>query len=134
MIFNVCSLLGIDKLNITAYHPQCNGLMERFNHTLKTILGKQTAPYGVRWDRYLYGVLLACRNAPHESTLEKSSFLLFRMDFQQRNEAAFMPQTSMDLFTVSDYREELVKVLTSPRQCATKRLSKNSKEIREPVR
>ena len=26
-----CSLLGIEKLNTTAYHPQHNGLTERFN-------------------------------------------------------------------------------------------------------
>ena len=28
---DICSLLGIEKLNTTAYHPQCNGLTERFN-------------------------------------------------------------------------------------------------------
>ena len=35
---DVCELLGIEKLNTTAYHPQCNGLVERFNRTLKTKL------------------------------------------------------------------------------------------------
>ena len=123
----VCSLLGIDKLNMTTYHPQCNGLMEGFNCTRKTILGKQAATYGVQWDKYLYGVLWACRNGPYESTLEKPSFLLFRIDCQQRTEATFMPQTSMDALTVSDYREELVKVLTSARQCAMKTIQKRYK-------
>jgi transposase InsO family protein len=28
---DVCRLLGIEKYNTTAYHPQCNGLNERFN-------------------------------------------------------------------------------------------------------
>lgn len=31
---DVCNLLGIEKLNTTAYHPQCNGLVERFNRRL----------------------------------------------------------------------------------------------------
>jgi len=33
--FDVCAMLGIQKLNTTAYHPQCNGLVERYNRTLK---------------------------------------------------------------------------------------------------
>ena len=32
---DVCKLLGVAKLNTTAYHPQWNGLIERFNRTLK---------------------------------------------------------------------------------------------------
>ena len=77
---DVCSLLGIEKLNTTAYHPQYNGLTERFNRTLKTMLRKQAATYGLQWDKYIYGVLWAYRNTPHEATLEKPSFLLFGMD------------------------------------------------------
>ena len=37
---DVCELLGIKKLNTTSYHPQCNGMVERFNRTLKTMLRK----------------------------------------------------------------------------------------------
>jgi len=29
--------LGVKKLNTTAHHPLCNGMVERFNHTLKTM-------------------------------------------------------------------------------------------------
>ena len=93
---DICSLLGIEKLNTTAYHPQCNGMTERFNHTLKTMLRKQAATYGLQWDKYLHGVLWAYRNTPHESTLEKPSFLLFGLGCRHPTEATFMPQTLMD--------------------------------------
>ena len=33
LMTDVCSLLGITKLNTTAYHLQCDGLTERFNRT-----------------------------------------------------------------------------------------------------
>ena len=35
----LCKMLGIEKLNNTAYHPQCDGAVEKFNRTLKTALG-----------------------------------------------------------------------------------------------
>ena len=40
LIQDVRKLLGIKKLNTTAHHPQCNGMVERFNRTLKTVLRK----------------------------------------------------------------------------------------------
>ena len=38
LMLDVCKLLGIKKLNTTMYHPQCDGMVERFNRTLKTML------------------------------------------------------------------------------------------------
>ena len=127
---DVCSLLGIEKLNTTAYHPQCNGLTERFNRTLKIMLRKQAATHGLQWDKYLYGVLWAYRNTPHESTLEKPSFLLFGMDCRQPTEAAFIPPTPTDPLIVCDYREELIKVLSSARQCAAEAIQKAQKKYK----
>ena len=60
-----------------AYHPQCDGLTERFNCTLKSLLRKHAVKFGRQWDRHLPAVQWAYRNVPHESTGEKPSFLLF---------------------------------------------------------
>lgn len=49
----VCQMLGVEKLNTTTYHPQCDGMVERFNRTLKTMLRKHAAQCGVQWDTYL---------------------------------------------------------------------------------
>ena len=82
---DVCNLLGIEKLNTTAYQPQCDGLTKHFNRTLKTMLRKHAARYGYQWDRYLR-LLWAYSNTPHESTKEKPSFLLFGIDLQSPTE------------------------------------------------
>lgn len=34
LVTSITNLFNIKKKNTTAYHPQTNGLMERFNHTL----------------------------------------------------------------------------------------------------
>ena len=90
---DVCNLLGTEKLNTTAYHPQCNGLVEQFNRMLKMMLRKHAVKFGSQWDRYLHGVLWAYRNTPHDSTNEKPSFL-FRTNCRYPMEATLTPGCS----------------------------------------
>ena len=40
LMLEVCSVMGIKKVNTTAYHPQTDGLIERFNRTLVDMLAK----------------------------------------------------------------------------------------------
>ena len=77
LMLGICKSLGITKLNTTSYHPECDGMVERFNRTLKAMLRKRAAQYGIQWDKHLPAVLWAYRNTPHDTTGEKPSFLLF---------------------------------------------------------
>ena len=121
---DLCKMLGIRKLNTTAYHPQCDGMVERFNRTLKTILRKHAARFGNQWDRYLSGVLWAYRNTPHDSTSEKPSFLLFGHDLRTPTEACFLPASPVYGGAVEDYREELMVSLSSARELAVEYIQK----------
>ena len=40
VITSLCKQLGIERTRTTAYHPQANGQVERFNHTLESMLSK----------------------------------------------------------------------------------------------
>lgn len=57
----VCQLLGIHRVNTTAYHPQTDGLVERFNRTLIDMLAKRVERNGNDWDTQLPYVLFAYR-------------------------------------------------------------------------
>lgn len=124
LVLDLCKLLGISKLNTTAHHPQCDGAVEWFNRTLKTMLCKQAARYGNQWDTYLAGVLWAYRNTPHTSTGEKPSFLLFGMDLRSPDEAAFMPTLDIQPADTDDYREQLMLILKSARELAVTSIRK----------
>ena len=130
LMMDVCKLLGIRKLNTTAYHPQCDGAVERFNRTLKTMLRKQAAKMGNQWDRYLSGVLWAYRNTPHDSTGEKPSFLLFGLDCRSPTEASLLPPSTVQSVNVDDYREEMILSLSSARQLASTTLQEAQKKYK----
>ena len=120
LMLDLCELLGTKKLNTTAYHPECDGMGERFNRTLKTMIRKHVDKFGDRWDDFLPGVLWAYRNTPHESSGEKPSFLLFGVDCRSPTAAALLPSSSPKSTEVSDYREELMWSLSSARSLAAK--------------
>ena len=128
---DVCQLLGTTKLNTTAYHPQCDGMVERMNRTLKAMLRKHTAKFGRQWDQFLPGVLWAYRNTAHESTLEKPSFLLFGVDLRSPTEAALLPPRDLEGADLSDYREELVLSLSSAREHAVSSLKEAQKRYKK---
>ena len=115
---DVCSVLGIAKYNTTTYHPQCNGLTEWFNRTLKTMIRKHAVRFGAQWDRYIHGVLWAYRYTLHESTQEKPSFLLYGIDCQYPTESAFLPPSDVDPLNPANCRQELMLALTSARELA----------------
>ena len=71
---DICKIMGIEKLNTTASYPQFNGAVEMLNRTLKTMLRKHAAKFGLQWDQYLSSVLWAFCNTPHSSVGENRHF------------------------------------------------------------
>ena len=63
----VSRLISVRQLTTTPYHPMCNGLVERFNGTLKLMLKRMCAERPRDWDKYLNAVLFAYREVPQES-------------------------------------------------------------------
>ena len=68
-VFNeMCTLLGIKKTQTTPYHPQSDGMVERYNRTLEAQLSMFIETHQRDWDQYIPYLLMACRTAIHEST------------------------------------------------------------------
>jgi len=57
----VSRLLSVRQLVISSYHPICNGLVEKFNGTLKAMLKKVCAEKPKDWDWYIGPLLFAYR-------------------------------------------------------------------------
>ena len=74
---SVCDLLECRKIFTTAYHPQGNGMVERFNQTLIKQLRKVAIGEPDNWQRYLRSVVFAYNATPHAVT-KSSPFALLR--------------------------------------------------------
>lgn len=73
------AMLGVTHITTSPYHPQTNGMLERFHSTLKAMLRKTTG-VADRWDEYLPYLCFAYRDTPH-ATLGFSPFeLLYGRD------------------------------------------------------
>ena len=57
--------MSVDHFTTSPYH---NGMVERFNGTLNTMLRKMASEKPKDWDRYVPAILFAYREMPNEST------------------------------------------------------------------
>ena len=64
----VHKLLGVKTVTTTPYHPQSNGLVERFNGTIKSMIKRVVQDQPKNWDRMIPSVLFAYRELPNAST------------------------------------------------------------------
>ena len=68
MFQEFCSFNDIVKKHSTPYHPQSNGLVERQNRTLTTMLKKQISRDQKDWDTHVQAQMFAYNNSIHETT------------------------------------------------------------------
>ena len=68
LLQEVYRLLKVKPIRTTPYHPQTDGLVERFNNTLKSMLQKAASAEGKNWDDLLPYLLFAYREVPQAST------------------------------------------------------------------
>lgn len=77
LLKEVYNLLHVSPIRTSPYHPQTDGLVERFNQTLKTMLRKSAKEDGKDWDKLLPYILFAYREVPQSSTGFSPFELLF---------------------------------------------------------
>ena len=73
----VSRLLSVKQLTTTPYHPSCNGLVERFNGTLKAMLRKCCEEQPKQWNRFIPALLFAYRDTVQDSTGYSAFQLLY---------------------------------------------------------
>jgi len=64
----MCQLLGINKARTTPWHPQSDGMIERFNRTLGAMLRTLVEEHQQDWDSHISTLCMAYRSSENSTT------------------------------------------------------------------
>jgi hypothetical protein len=77
IVAELTSRFGIQHRFSSPYHPQTNGIVERFNRTLSTTLQKYTIEFEDDWDNNIPAALFAYRTMQNNTTRHEPFFLTY---------------------------------------------------------
>lgn len=77
LIRELCAITGMQKSRTTSYHPMGNGMCERFNRTLLSMLGTLEDSQKADWKAHVGAMVHAYNCTKHESTGYAPYLLMF---------------------------------------------------------
>ena len=123
VVKSLCQLLGFTTTRTSAYHPEGNGQVERFNRTIEAILAKTVENDQHDWDSQLPKALFAYRTAIHEST----NFTPYHLNFGRS------PQLPIDLM-LSRIQTSAIRSYPQFVQAAHQQLKMSQNIVREQLK
>ena len=118
----ICDLMGIHKSRTTAYHPQCDCLVERQNRTLQDVLSAYVSLHRDDWDLWVDLAVYSYNTSRHES----AGFSPYELVFGRIARTPLELDLGLPLKdpqTQSEYSEKLRKQLYSLKQTAEEHLA-----------
>ena len=111
VVQSVCQIMNTRRLHTTAYHPQTDGLVERFNATLCEGLSMYVSTHQKDWDKHLPLVLFAYRVSPNATTCESPFYLLYGREPHLPLDATLLLPDSNVSSSVAELRARIVSNL-----------------------
>ncbi len=133
LIEDLCSAMKIRKIRTSAYNPRCNGMVERFNKTLASMLAAYIGRYANDWDIYLQAAVAAYRFSVHSVTKETPFFLTFGRHPLWPIDMYFPQPPDEVPNTVESYRSNLVHHLRGAWKIAYDNTVKNRETTRKDM-
>jgi hypothetical protein len=122
---SLTDLLGIEKTRSTALHPISNGIVERSNRTIESMLSKYVSQNQRDWDEHLPMLMLAYRSTVHESTGYTPNYLMFGRELNLPIDLVF-GGPERDLFTPDEYVSNMKEKLEAAHEFVRDALRKSS--------
>ena len=77
LIEELCKLLQVEKTHTTPYHPQGDGLVERANRTILSMLATVVKDHHKDWESHLRATCMAYNSSIQSTTGQSPFFLMF---------------------------------------------------------
>jgi hypothetical protein len=125
------------KLTTTAYHPQCNGLTEQVNGTIKNALTRYVQSHPSRWQEFLPWVLHAYRTtkSPALGGLSPFQILYGTESRHPMDRAIFDPEKNPDAISIqnSAYLKSVDQFRTAARRLLLHNYQVKTEKMKERV-
>ena len=104
----VNNLMGIKKLNTTAFHPQTNGKVEKFNNTLLDMISMYVGMKQKDWDQFLPYAIFAYNTSRHQLNQFSPYYLMHGREPNYPTDA--MVRTDSDTFlSVGKWTRKIIR-------------------------
>ena len=140
VVKEVSHLINTKRLRTTSYHPQTDGLVERFNGTLAESLSMYVSTNQKDWDEHLPMILFAYRVSLNATTLESPFFLLYGREPRLPIDTSLLFPTSNLSSSVAELRSRVVenlenaqRIIQSNTQLAQQRMKAQYDKNSRPV-
>ena len=125
VIAAMCSLLGVEKIRTTPYHPQMNGSAERVHQTLQRMIGKLDPEKRRKWPAHIGSIIIAYNSTRSLVTGYSPYYLMFGRRPRLPIDLLFpMCRTQMLTRTIDEYvaslYDRLRESLVIAQDCAIK--------------
>ena len=130
LVRSVCELLNTKKVNTTAYHPQTDGLVERFNHTLCQSVSMYVSRDQKDWDTHLPAILFGFRVSPHETTGDSPFYLLYGREPRLPVDVSLLPPSQVSNF-VREHRARIVQTSEEAHAIARKNIQRTQQNMKD---
>ena len=116
----MCERLGIKKTRTTPYHPESDGMVERFNRTLKDMISKYVDGEGLSWDTDVKAYSMAYNSSVHSATGYTPYFLVHGYEPRMPLDVAYGP--TIESVPVRSYLTDRLRAI----RAAYQRVKRNS--------
>jgi hypothetical protein len=125
----ICEVVGVEQWFTKGYIPRENGLTERANGTILSMLRKKTEVH-CEWDNVLPHAVFAYNISPHEATGESPFFLLHGYDAAFPSKEIPRRLLSPAHFVLEGYKYEKMAALKLARECVTERVERYNEKMK----
>ena len=125
VIASMCSLLGVEKIRTTPYHPQTNRSAERVHQTLQRMIGKLDLEKRRKWPAHIGSIIIAYNSTRSLVTGYSPYYLMFGCRPRLPIDLLFLTcRTQMLTHTIDEYvaslYDRLWESLAIAQDCAVK--------------
>ena len=132
IVADVCKIFQIHKVNTSSYHPQTDGLVERFNSTLCQSLSMYVAKNQKDWDDFIPLILFAHRTSVLEAIGDSPFYVLYGREPRLPIDVKYLCLNSDNMSSsVLEHRKRFVEKVEMAQNLARENLQRFQQKMKD---